>query len=134
MLKSESAPVIAASLQSGDNWAAMREIRRPAHTSAGDLLRTKLSPPAPTPGIVSRPALLARLDEGLARKLVLLSAPAGFGKTTLLADWVAARGDRVKVAWLSLDPGDSDPARFWRYVVTGCQSFDADLARSVLPC
>ena len=55
------------------------------------------------------------LDEGLARGLVLVCAPAGFGKTALLVDW-ARSGDRP-VAWLSLDAADDDPARFWRHVV-----------------
>ena len=55
------------------------------------------------------------LDEGLARGLILACAPAGYGKTVLLAKWVR-RGERP-VAWLSLDAGDNDPARFWRHVV-----------------
>jgi LuxR family transcriptional regulator, maltose regulon positive regulatory protein len=64
---------------------------------------------------VPRPRLTARLDEGLARGLVLVCAPAGYGKTVLLADW--AQRSRRPVAWLSLDPGDNDPARFWRHAV-----------------
>ena len=59
-----------------------------------------------------RPRLAERLDEGLRRGLVLVCAPAGYGKTVLLADW-SRRGPRP-VAWLSLDAGDNDPARFWR--------------------
>ncbi len=62
-----------------------------------------------------RPRLTARLDEGLARGLVLVCGPTGYGKTVLLADW-ARRGDRP-AAWLSLDAGDNDPARFWRHAV-----------------
>src|SRR5205823_7926191 len=69
----------------------------------------------PRPGQVLRPRLTARLDEGLARGLVLASAPAGYGKTVLLADW--ARHSEHPVAWLSLDGGDNDPARFWRHAV-----------------
>jgi LuxR family transcriptional regulator, maltose regulon positive regulatory protein len=79
------------------------------------LLATKLHVPGPRPGFVARPRLAGMLDEGLARQLILVCAPAGFGKTALLADW-ARRGDRP-VAWLSLDAGDNDPARFWRHVV-----------------
>jgi len=79
------------------------------------LLTTKLNVPGPRPGLVPRPRLAARLDEGLARGLVLVCAPAGYGKTVLLADW-ARRGQRP-VAWLSLDAGDNDPARFWRHAV-----------------
>ena len=79
------------------------------------LLATKLHMPAPRPGLVPRPRLTARLDEGLARGLVLVCAPAGYGKTVLLADW-ARRGGHP-AAWLSLDAGDNDPARFWRHAV-----------------
>ena len=79
------------------------------------LLATKLHVPSPRPGLVARPRLVEALDEGLARGLVLVCAPAGFGKTALLADWVRS-GDR-RVAWLSLDAADDDPARFWRHVV-----------------
>src|SRR3984957_5976971 len=75
----------------------------------GVLLGTKLHVLRP------RPRLVEALGEGLARGRVLISAPAGFGKTALLADW--ARGDGRPVAWLGLDGGDSDPARFWRYAV-----------------
>ena len=62
-----------------------------------------------------RPRLLAQLDEGVARGLVSVCAPAGYGKTVLLADW--ARRGRHPAAWLSLDAGDNDPARFWRHAV-----------------
>ena len=79
------------------------------------LLATKLHVPRRRPGFVPRPRLAGRLEEGLARGLVLVCAPAGSGKTVLLADW-AQRGGRP-VAWLSLDAGDNDPARFWRHVV-----------------
>ena len=79
------------------------------------LLATKLHMPRPQPGFVPRPRLAAALDEGLARQLVLVCAPAGSGKTVLLADW-AGRDGRL-VAWLSLDTADNDPARFWRHVV-----------------
>ncbi|HJY62046.1 MAG TPA: hypothetical protein VJ418_37170, partial [Streptosporangiaceae bacterium] len=79
------------------------------------LLATKLHVPRRRPGFVPRPRLVGRLEEGLARGLVLICAPAGSGKTVLLADW-ARHGGRP-VAWLSLDVGDNDPARFWRHVV-----------------
>src|SRR6266851_4996579 len=79
------------------------------------LLATKLHVPRRRPGFVPRPRLVGRLEEGLARGLVLVCAPAGSGKTVLLADW-ARHGGRP-VAWLSLDVGDNDPARFWRHVV-----------------
>ena len=79
------------------------------------LLATKLHMPVSRPGQVLRPRLTARLDEGLAGGLVLAAAPAGYGKTVLLADW-ARRGGHP-VGWLSLDAGDNDPARFWRHAV-----------------
>src|SRR5205085_8557808 len=74
------------------------------------LLATKLHVPPPPPGFVPRPRLAQALGEGLARGRVLVSAPAGSGKTALLAGW--ARGSGRLVAWLGLDAGDSDPARF----------------------
>jgi ATP/maltotriose-dependent transcriptional regulator MalT len=78
------------------------------------LVATKFHvPPA---GLVPRPRLLARLAQGMGRGLTVVCTPAGFGKTTLLGDW--ARRSHRPVAWLSLDQGDNDPARFWRYVAT----------------
>src|SRR5499427_8461815 len=68
----------------------------------------------PRAGFVPRPRLLARLAQGVDRGLTVVCTPAGFGKTTLLGDW--ARRSRRPAAWLSLDTGDNDPARFWRYV------------------
>jgi ATP/maltotriose-dependent transcriptional regulator MalT len=79
------------------------------------LLATKLHVPSPRPGFVPRPRLAARLEEGLAGGVVLVCAPAGSGKTVLLADWARCGGRPV--AWLSLDAADNDPARFWRHVV-----------------
>jgi LuxR family maltose regulon positive regulatory protein len=80
-----------------------------------ELLATKVSIPRTRPDRLARSQLLQRLNEGMARQLTLVCTPAGFGKTTLLADW--ATSVRSPVAWLSLDPDDDDPARFWRYVV-----------------
>ena len=87
-----------------------------AATSERDvLLATKLNVPGLRPDLVPRPRLAARLDESRGRGLILACAPAGYGKTVLLAEW--ARGGRQPVAWLSLDAGDNDPARFWRHTV-----------------
>jgi LuxR family maltose regulon positive regulatory protein len=95
------------------------------------LLATKLHlPPAP-PDLVRRSALAARLDAGLQRKLVLISAPAGFGKTTLLS--AALRDSARPTAWLSLDAGDNDPARFWAYVIAALQALHPGIAEEVLP-
>lgn len=82
----------------------------PGTTWPDGLLATKLYMPALRPGLVARLRLLDQLDQGLARDLILVCAPAGFGKTVLLADW--ARRGRWPIAWLSLDAADNDPARF----------------------
>src|ERR1700728_5142065 len=86
----------------------------PAGVAASEqdvLLATKLHVPGPRPGFVPRPRLAGALGGGL----VLVCAPAGFGKTALLADWLSSGGRPV--AWLSLDAGDNDPVRVWRHVV-----------------
>ena len=95
------------------------------------LLATKLHLPGPRPGLVPRPRLTARLDEGLARGLVLVCAPAGYGKTVLLADW--ARRGRHPVVWLSLDAGDNDPARFWRHAVAALDRARPGIGDRVAP-
>jgi LuxR family transcriptional regulator, maltose regulon positive regulatory protein len=103
------------------------------------LLVPKLRPPRLYASLIARPRLLPRLDAGLQGKLTLLSAPAGFGKTTLVSQWVADWSTHQSdqhplppIAWVSLDPGDNDPVRFWRYVVTACQAFQATLGQSAL--
>jgi LuxR family maltose regulon positive regulatory protein len=73
----------------------------------------------PRAGFVPRPRLLARLAKGMGCGLTVVCTPAGFGKTTLLGDW--ARRSRRPAAWLSLDAGDNDPARFWRYVAAALE-------------
>jgi len=92
-------------------------------------LKTKLYTPPVRSELVSRPRLVERLAEGLRRecRLTLLSAPAGYGKTTLLGAWIAARDLRRRVAWLSLDEGDNDPARFWPYVTASLQTVREDI-------
>ena len=84
------------------------------------ILATKLYVPPLRPEMVSRPRLLAQLNEGLHRKLILISAPAGFGKTTLISEWLA--WCERPAAWLSLDAGDSDPIRFLTYLVAALQT------------
>src|SRR5262245_43866360 len=88
-------------------------------TERNALLATKLHVPRAQPGFVNRPRLTARLDEGLTGRLILVCAPAGYGKTELLAAWAA--GGLGPVAWLSLDEGDNDPARFWRHVAAALE-------------
>jgi len=90
-------------------------VESPVAAERDDLLATKLYMPAPRPDLVPRPRLTTRLDKGLARGLVLVCAPAGYGKTVLLAEW--ARHGGHPTGWLSLDAGDNDPARFWRHAV-----------------
>ena len=86
---------------------------------ARPLIATKLFVPRLRPGLVARPRLLELLRAGAESRLTLVSAPAGFGKTTLLAEWLNAEArERRSVAWLSLDAADSDPASFWTGVVT----------------
>ena len=94
------------------------------------ILATKLYIPPPRPKVVFRPRLIERLNEGLHSKLTLISAPAGFGKTTLVSEWVA-RCERP-VAWLSLDEGDNDPSRFLVYLVAALQTIAANIGKGVL--
>jgi LuxR family maltose regulon positive regulatory protein len=98
-------------------------------TASGLLLATKLLVPHLRPSCVLRPRLVARLDKGIHGKLVLVSAPAGFGKTTLVSEWLQ-RGERPS-AWLSLDEGDNDPVRFLAYLVAALQQVNAEWGRSV---
>jgi LuxR family maltose regulon positive regulatory protein len=109
----------------------MSSFRQPGGAPRDVLLATKLHLPRTPPGFLPRPRLLERLEEGLARGLLLVCAPAGFGKTTLLAGW--AHGGRRPVAWLSLDAGDNDPARFWRHVAAAVDRVRPDLAEPLLP-
>jgi LuxR family transcriptional regulator, maltose regulon positive regulatory protein len=96
-----------------------------------ELLATKVNIPRTRPDRLARSRLFQRLDEGLARQLILVCTPAGFGKTTLLADW--AHSAQWPVAWLSLDPDDNDPARFWRYVVAALDRVVDGLGEHLLP-
>ena len=95
------------------------------------LLSTKLHAPGARPGFVSRSRLTERLDEALGRGLVLVCAPAGYGKTALLAGW--ARHRERPVAWLSLDAGDNDPARFWRHALAALDGACPGLGERVGP-
>jgi LuxR family maltose regulon positive regulatory protein len=101
------------------------------------LLATKLTPPRPPIQLVSRPRMFARLDTGAQQLLTLVSASAGAGKTTLLATWSSSGRPPAPVAWLSLDAGDNEPARFWTYVLAAlCRSgaVPAEAAlRSLMP-
>ena len=99
------------------------------------ILATKLYVPPCRPNVVLRPSLIERLDEGLQSRLILVSAPAGFGKTTMLSEWAAGCNrlePEVRPAWLSLDEGDSDPARFLAYLVAALRTVAADVGQGVL--
>jgi len=100
------------------------------------LLTTKLYTPPPRPDLLSRPRLLRRLDAGLrpGHRLTLISAPAGYGKTTLLSEWVQTLGGDAPpraVAWLSLDEADNDPVRFWTYLIAALRQVEPDLGRGI---
>ncbi len=86
-----------------------------------ELLATKLHAPPPRPNAVPRPHLIARVNEGLTHPVTLLSAPPGFGKTTLLSTWLDQLSTSIRVAWIALDAGDNDPARFLAYLFAALQ-------------
>ncbi|MBN1284737.1 MAG: hypothetical protein JXB47_05000 [Anaerolineae bacterium] len=94
------------------------------------LLATKLYIPPARPEAVPRPHLIERLDAGRQRKLILISAPAGFGKTTLLSAW--RRQNAAPAAWLSLDAGDNDRVRFLAYVVAALQTVEPGIGEAAL--
>ena len=92
------------------------------------ILVTKLFIPAVRPELVRRPRLIEQLNRGLSRKLTLISAPAGFGKTTLVTEWLQSKGDvstsPFVFGWLSLDEGDNDPTRFLTYFIHSLNRID----------
>src|SRR5437868_2717457 len=96
-----------------------------SHLPTDPLLATKLHIPRPRPQLVHRPRLIQRLQQSLQRPLTLLSAPAGFGKSTLLADWLASCA--IPVVWLSLEPSDNEPIRFLSSLIAALQTCDPQL-------
>jgi len=100
--------------------------RTPLHP----LLATKLHVPRPRPHLVPRAHLVERLRQGMSRPLTLVSAPAGYGKTTLLAQWFIESG--LPVAWLSLEAEDNDPTRFLSYLVVALQTIDEQIGTTAL--
>jgi LuxR family maltose regulon positive regulatory protein len=103
------------------------------------LLTTKLYIPRVRPELVPRQRLIEQLNAGLHRKLTLISAPAGFGKTTLLSEWAVGAmhvspqpASSRQVAWVSLDEGDNDPVRFWAYFVAALQTVGPSVGEGVL--
>lgn len=111
---------------------ALLQIQKEANP---ELLTTKLAPPRLHSRSVPRPGLLARLDAGIERKLTLISTPAGFGKSTLVSEWIAYRRnqpEKLPIAWVSLDAWDNDLVRFWRYVLTASKIFHPAVSNSAL--
>jgi LuxR family maltose regulon positive regulatory protein len=101
--------------------------------TSDSLVSTKLGPSQARPKLVARPRLTARLDREAGRELTLISAPAGFGKTTLLIEWLRARtGGEGSVAWVSLYEGDNDPTRFLSYVVAALGTVQEEIGEGVL--
>ncbi len=93
-------------------------------------LSTKVSAPLPRSGCISRSRLHEQLRNGSSGPLTLVAAPAGFGKTTLVREWLSGRGQPT--AWLSLDAGDNDPARFWSYVIAALQTVHPGIGDAAL--
>lgn len=89
---------------------------------AVELLATKITPPRVRRRAIARDRLTDRLSTAADARLILISAPPGFGKTTLVTDWIATRGEGGATAWVSLEPSDAEPVRFWTYVLAAIGS------------
>src|SRR5690606_7979891 len=96
---------------------------------SGDLLQTKLYIPRLRPSLVPRPRLIEKLNQGLHRKLTLISAPAGFGKTTLVSEWIA--GGKRPFVWLSLEERDGEITRFLAYLIAALQTHSPEIGKRV---
>jgi LuxR family maltose regulon positive regulatory protein len=96
---------------------------------SSSILQSKLQVPLLRSSLVPRPRLRDRLSAGLAGKLILVSAPAGYGKTTLVAEWL--QGLETKATWLSFDEGDNDPRRFLMYLLAALRQIDAGIGQVV---
>ena len=96
------------------------------------LLTTKLNIPPARANLVARPRLIERLQESLSFNLVLISAPAGFGKTTLVSEWVHSSQPPVPTAWLSLEHRENDPVRFWEYFIAALRTLKPTAGEAAL--
>jgi len=94
------------------------------------ILTTKLYVPQPRPDLVQRTHLIERLNKGINHKLTLISAPPGFGKTTLLSEWISQ--SEIPVAWISLDKGDNDSVHFIHYLVAALQTIEVNIGKAAL--
>ena len=102
-------------------------------SSPAPVLQTKLFVPPPRPDVIARPRLAEEINRALTRKLTLIAAPPGFGKTTLLSSWCQSPAEsQVLLGWVSLDPGDNDPSRFWTYVLTALDQLQPGVAAGPL--
>ena len=108
----------------------MNEPQRTSPREVDKLLHTKLMPPRLHSTSIQREGLLTRLDNSLTKKLTLVTAPTGFGKTTLVSMWIASRD--FPFAWVTLDGNDNDPSRFWTYVCSALRTFDSSVGKSTL--
>src|SRR5690348_14719720 len=105
----------------------------PAATAPGvEIVATKLHAPIVNKGFVPRDMLVVRLASGVNGRLVLVSAPPGWGKTVLLAQWRRAEREHRPFAWVSLDAADDDPVRFWSYVVAALRTVVPEFGDGVL--
>ncbi|MEJ2544939.1 MAG: hypothetical protein P8Y99_12805, partial [Calditrichaceae bacterium] len=95
------------------------------------MLLTKLHIPQPKENVVHRSALFEILDEGLTRKLILVSAPAGYGKTTLVVDWIYTK--KLPSVWYSLDDSDNIFTSFLSYLITGLQTIESKIGETIQP-
>jgi LuxR family maltose regulon positive regulatory protein len=120
----------AAARTDGEMDAAPRPLLAQQDNPLHPLLSTKLHVPRPRVRLIHRAHLVERLQHGVERALTLVSAPAGFGKTTLLAQWFMESG--IPVAWLSLEAEDNDPTRFLSYLIAALQTLDAQLGTTAL--
>jgi LuxR family maltose regulon positive regulatory protein len=94
------------------------------------LLNTKLYIPQLRPDLVQRPHLIDRMNKGIYNKLTLISAPAGFGKTTLVSEWIYQ--SEIPITWISLDKGDNDPRQFFHYLIAALQNIDSVIGQAAL--
>jgi LuxR family maltose regulon positive regulatory protein len=123
-------PISLAASTDGEMDATQHLLLAQRDNSLQRLLATKLYVPRPRAHLVPRAHLTERLQQGVERALTLVSGPAGFGKTTLLAQWFAERG--MPVAWLSLEAEDNDPTRFLSYLIAALQTLDAQIGTTAL--
>ena len=117
-------------------WEGMVQLIAPAEYPSAPLINTKLSAPQLRSGLVDRPTLLGKLRESASHSLTLICAPAGYGKTTLLVNWIAElkktpEPDNPIICWLSLDEGDNEPIRFISYLVAAIETAGTGISAEV---